>query len=294
MAKFFVDAFADMFGKELEENGLLLAPSKIKLGAKIINFKGWKNKNELDDALVRIKNNEYQLMHVKQEEWVQFFTPFLEDGEDIVFFTISQKLLNDGGTDLRSAFTQMAEAFPDRRAILVDTRTISRSSSDIAMFASTIFRKTGKLENAIRFANSLCGKYVTAIVVDDVKVLAESPIFKKVVREFSGGLLNVKPIIGIDTEGNFKLIDKVKGFKTAVNKLFTIAQTNGENIADFTFSVLSFNAKEESEKLYQRFLGIASPAEVDMMPTSLNNAIMIGKFVGITFHGKNSLKSDKN
>src|SRR5574344_2050308 len=113
---------------------------------------------------------------------IKFYIPFLEDGEDIVFFTISQKFLNDGGTDLRSAFTQMSEAFPERKVVLVDTQTISRSSSDIAMFASTIFRKTGNLENAIKFAHGLCGKYVTAIVVDDVKILAESPIFKKVVE----------------------------------------------------------------------------------------------------------------
>lgn len=288
MAKFFVDAFSDMFGKELEEKGLLLAPSKIKFGSKTINFKGWKDAKELDDALSGIQNKEYQILHVKQEDWVKFFTPFLEDGEDVVFFTISQKLFTDGGGDLRSAFTQMSESFPERKVVLVDTQTISRSSSDIAMFASTIFRKTGNLEDAINFANSLCGKYVTAIVVDNVNILSQSPIFGKIMKEFSGGLLNVKPIIGIDTDGNFKLIDKVKGFKAAVNKLFSIAQSNGENIADFTFSVLSFNAKEEAEGLYQRFLQIANPNEVDMMPTSLNNAIMIGKFVGITFHGKSS------
>ena len=39
MAKFFVDAFADMFGAELEKNNLILAPSKLKIGKNIIDFK---------------------------------------------------------------------------------------------------------------------------------------------------------------------------------------------------------------------------------------------------------------
>ena len=45
MVKFYVDAYADMFGDELEKCGISLAPSKIKKCRSIIDFKGYNDEN---------------------------------------------------------------------------------------------------------------------------------------------------------------------------------------------------------------------------------------------------------
>lgn len=286
MAKFFVDAFADMFGEELKNNGLFLAPSKIKIGKKIIDFDGW-NKLSQEDVKDDIKKGKYSIVHITQQEWVDFFTPFLQEGEDIVFFTLSHALYTDGGCDLLSAFTQMAENFPDRKVKLVNTKTVSRGVSEIASFAKLVFDKEQDLEKAIKFATDLSGQFVTAFVFDDVEYIKNNPLLEKAGSHLTGGMVNNKPIISIDTKGNFKLLDKARGFKASVNKLFEIVKLNGENIADFTFTIVYMNAKEEALALKQKFLECVEENEIRVLPSSLNNAVIVGnKFVGVTFHSR--------
>ena len=286
MAKFFVDAFADMFGIELEKNNLILAPSKLKIGKNIIDFKGWDRpptQKELND----LKNNKYSIVHIKEQEWYDFFAEYLKQGEDVVFFSISLKLFSDGGADLLAAFTQLEQDFPDRKAKLVDTKTVSCGTSNIAVLTQTLFNKEKDFEKAVKFATTLSGQFVTAFVVDDINFLFSNPILKQSGSDLTGGLLGMKPIISIDREGNFKLLDKSRGFKSGVNKLYSIVQGNGENVADFTFSIVFANAEMEALNLKSKFLQYVNENEVKITPSSLNIMSIVGpKFVGITFHSK--------
>ncbi|MBR1925261.1 MAG: DegV family protein [Clostridia bacterium] len=286
MAKFFVDAFADMFGAELEKNNLILAPSKLKIGKNIIDFKGW-NKPPTQKELNDLKNNKYSIVHITEQEWYEFFAEYLKQGEDVVFFAISLRLFSDGGADLLAAFTKLEQDFPGRKAKLVNTKTVSCGTSNIAVLTQTLFNKEKDLEKAVKFATTLSGQFVTAFVVDDVNFLFSNPILKQSGSDLTGGLLGVKPIISIDREGNFKLLDKARGFKSGVNKLFSIVQGNGENVADFTFSIVFANAELEALDLKNKFLQYVSENEVKITPSSLNILSIVGpKFVGITFHSK--------
>lgn len=286
MVKFFVDAFADMFGADLEKNNLFLAPSKLQYDKKIVKFDGYSkkpSKSVFDD----IQNNKYSIIHITEQEWYDYFAKILKNGDDVVFFTISLKLFSDGGADLIAAFTELAEDFPKRKAILVDTKTVSRGTSNIAVLTQTFYNAKKDLESAIKFATTLSGQFVTAFVVDDVSFLSSNPILKKSGSSLTGSLLGMKPIISIDKEGNFKLLDKSRGFKAGVNKLYSIAQSNGENIADFTFSIVFADAEEEAKALKNKFLEQVNENEISSCPTSLNNMTIVGpKFVGITFHSK--------
>jgi len=286
MAKFFVDAFADMFGVELEKNNLILAPSKLKIGKNIIDFKGW-NRPPTEKELNDLKNNKYSIVHIKEQEWYDFFAEYLKQGEDVVFFSISLKLFSDGGADLLAAFTELEQDFPGRKAKLIDTKTVSCGTSNIAVLTQTLFNKEKDLEKAVKFATTLSGQFVTAFVVDDVNFLFSNPILKQSGSDLTGGLLGMKPIISIDREGNFKLLDKARGFKSGVNKLYSIVQGNGENVADFTFSIVFANAEMEALNLKSKFLQYVNENEVKITPSSLNIMSIVGpKFVGITFHSK--------
>lgn len=284
MTKFFVDAFADMFGTELENNGLSLAPTKLMLNKKEVVFDGWK-RPPTEKMINDIKNLKYSIGHISQEEWVDFFTPFLKNGDDVAFFSVSLCLFSDGGADLLAAVTELSENFPKQKICVVDTKTVSRGTSNLAVLASTLFKKENDFDKAIEFASNLAGQFVTAFVVDDAKFLLTNPIMKQAGTSLLGGLVGVKPIICIDKKGNFKLLDKSRGFKAGVNKLFSIVNTNGENIADFTFSIVFSNAETEALELKNKFLKVVDENEITIMPSSLNNMCFAGiKFVGITFH----------
>ena len=57
--------------------------------------------------------------------------------------------------------------------------------------------------------------------------------------------------------------------------------------ADYTFTVINFDAKVDADKLYSQFASQVENNEIRNLQMSLNNAIVLGgRSVGITFHSK--------
>ena len=287
MLKFYIDAFADMFGEELKENNLNLAPSKLQKNSKIIDFQGYKEKEDFSKILQDIKKHKYTIIPLTSDEWFEFFKKDLDNNDEIIFFSVSLKLLHDQGKALKSAFAKLNKTYPKQKAILIDTLTVSRGTSKIASLTQLVYQKSQDLDQALDFADTLIGKFVSVIALDNVQSLKNSPLLSHLAENFTGTSLNMKPIISINTDGKFSILDKEKGFKSAVLKLYGTAKKNGRNIADYAFSIVNFNADNESQALYDKFRQIVNENEIKIVPLSLNNAsILGGKCVSITFHSK--------
>lgn len=286
MAKIFIDAYADCSAAEANEAGLVLAPSKIKIGKKTYNSTDKIGFSE-QKIIEKIKKGECSVIPLTIKEWTNFFRPYLDNGDDIIMFSISQNLMSDGGEDLRSAFGILQDDYPDRECILVDTLTVSRGTSEIAILSSLFHRNEPDIKKVMAFANDLIGRYVTVLTIDDVDSLQKTNIFKKVSKNFVGTMVNLKPIISINPDGTIRIVEKVRGFKTATNKLYTIVAQNGENIADYTFSIVNFGAQTEADKLFDKFATQVEANDIRNLTCSIHNAINIGgKVVAITFHAK--------
>lgn len=287
MFNFYVDALGDMFGDELVQNGLNLAPSKLKSSKKIIHFEGYHEKREEQALLNAVLQNQYDIEPLTVDEWFDFFKIDLENGLDVIFFSISFSLRRDKGVALREAFARLNKVYPKSKAILVNTFTFSRGTSEIASLARLVYNKTENIDDALDFAETVIGKFVSIIALDGVKNLQTSPLLKPIADEFFGSTLSLKPIISIDTEGKFRLFDKAKGYKSAISKLYSNVKTNGLNVADYTFSIVSFGADDEAQELYNRFRQIVTENEIRLVKMSPNNAILCGgKCISLTFHSK--------
>ena len=287
MFNFYVDAYADMFGTELEQKGLLLAPSKIVEGKKIIDFSGYKDENDVLLYVQKIQQHKLSVQPLDSDEWYDFFSPVLDSGQDVIFFSVSFGMLGDKGLALKSAFAKLNKNYPTRKAILVDTHTVSRGTSEIASLARIVYNKNQDIDEALDFADTIIGKFVSVFALDNVDTLKKNALLSPIAKSFSGATLNLKPIVCIDTEGKFKLLDKAKGYKSALSKLYSNVKENGLNVADYTFSIVSFNADTEAKELYDRFRKILTEHEIRLVKMSPNNAIFTGdKIVALTFHSK--------
>ncbi len=286
MLKFYVDAYADMFGEELEKCGLSLAPSKIKKCRSFIDFKGFKKETQ-EEIAQNIRENKYTIIPLTYQEWYEFFENEIKSGNGVIFFSVSLKLLADNGNSLKKAFADLNKNYPNGTAILIDTQTVSRGTSEIAALTNIIYKKENNLDEALDFAESIIGRFVSVIALESTNGLKKSERFGYLMDKFTGASLNLKPIISIDTDGNFKILDKAKTFKTAVSRLYSNVQENGQNIADYTFSIVYFDAQKEAEALYKKFREVVNENEIRLVPMSLNNAILLGeKCVALTFHSK--------
>lgn len=287
MVKFYIDAYADMFGEELEICGLTLAPSKVKKCRTTSIFKGYGKNDDAQQIDLDIKAQKYQIVPLTYQEWYDFFEKELIDGNDIVFFSVSTKLFVDKGAAIKKVFKDLNKKHPTRTAILFDTQTVSRGTSEIAALSRLVYDKQQNLDEALDFAETITGKFVSVFAVDSADGLKNSQLLKNSMENFTGASVNIKPILCIDTDGNVRVLDKAKTFKSAVSKLYSNVKENGLNIADYTFSIVSFNADAEAESLYKKFREVVSENEIRLVPLSLNNAILTGgKCVALTFHSK--------
>ncbi len=287
MFNFYVDALGDMFGDELTQNGLNLAPSKLKSGKKIIEFDGYHDEQEAQVLVNSVEQNTLDIVPLTADEWFDFFKVDLENGLDVIFFSISFSLRRDKGVALKEAFARLNKVYPNSKAILVNTFTFSRGTSEIASLSRIVYNKNKDIDEALDFAETIIGKFVSVIALDSVKNLQSSPLLNQIVDEFSGSTLSLKPIVSIDTEGKFRLFDKAKGYKSAVSKLYSNVKANGQNVADYTFSIVSFGADDEAQALYDRFRQIVTENEIRLVKMSPNNAILCGgKCISLTFHSK--------
>ncbi len=287
MVKFFVDAYADMFGDELKKCGMYLVPSKIKKGKREFFFEGYPKNADMDKIALDIKDKKYIIIPLTYDEWYAFFEKELEAGNDVVYFSVSTKLFLDGGTTIKKVFASLNKKYPARLAILVDTLTVSRGASEIAAMAHLVYKKENDIDAALDFAETLIGKFVSIVAVDSADGVKASQVFNTTMENFAGASLNMKPILSIDTNGKFKVLDKTKSFRSAVSKLYSNVKENGQNIADYTFSIVSFDADKDAQALYNKFRELVNENEIRLVPLSLNNAILVGgKCVALTFHSK--------
>ncbi len=287
MFNFYVDALGDMFDKELTDNGLNLAPSKLKAGKEIIRFDGYHSLEAEKELINGINSKKYEIEPLTADEWFDFFKVDIEAGLDIIFFSISFSLRKDKGVALKEAFARLNKVYPNSKAILINTFTFSRGTSEIAALTRLVYSKNEDIDEALDFAETIIGKFVSIIALDSVFNLQASPLLTPLAAEFSGSTLNLKPIVSIDPEGKFRLFDKAKGYKSAVSKLYSNVKENGLNVADYTFSIVSFNADKEAQELYDRFRKIVTENEIRLVKMSPNNAILCGgKCISLTFHSK--------
>ena len=287
MVKFFIDAYADMFGDELEKCGMFLAPSKIKKGNREFYFHGYKKSDDMQKIAQDIKDKKYSIVALSYDEWYDFFEHELLEGNDVVYFSVSTKLLFDGGATIKKVFAALNKKYPTKTAILVDTLTVSRGTSEIAAMARLVYEKEQDIDAALDFAETLIGKFVSIVAVESADGAKNSQIFNTTMENFAGASLNMKPILSIDTNGKFKVLDKAKTFRSAVSKLYSNVKENGLNIADYTFSIVSFDADKEAQSLYNKFRELVNENEIRLVPLSLNNAILVGgKCIALTFHKK--------
>lgn len=287
MFNFYVDAAGDMAGEELSKNGLLLAPSELVCDGKDIDFCQFESPEATEKVITAAQSGKIELRPLSSEGWFDFFEKDISRGIDVIFFSISYNLRTDKGRALKAAFAELNKVYPNSKAILVDTRTFSRGTSEIAALAKLVYDKNHDIDEALDFAETVIGKFVSLIALDGIENLRQSPLFGPLASQFSGSTLNLKPIVSIDTEGKIRLFDKAKGYRAAISKLYSNVKLNGQNVADYTFGIVSFGTDNEAQQLYDRFRKIVTENEIHLVRMSPVTAILCGgKCISLTFHSK--------
>lgn len=145
------------------------------------------------------------------------FERYLKEGYDILHISFSSGL-SASHNNARIAANELAEQYPDRKIVLVDSLCASLGQGLLVHYAVTMKESGKSMEEVAEWLEQnklhLCHQFT----VDDLFHLHRGGRVSKATA-IIGTLINVKPVLHVDDEGHLTSLCNVRGRKKALLKL---------------------------------------------------------------------------
>ena len=164
---------------------------------------------------------------------IDFFTPYLEKGQDVFFICFSSKL-SGSFKSVTEAGEELLERYPDRRICIIDSKSASGGEGMLVYYCLKKRREGASFQELVDFATSFRDVCHHDFTVNDLMHLYRGGRLKKSAA-IVGTAIQVKPILIVDTEGYLVPISKVIGRKMAVKALFDKMCEKSEGIDNSEF-----------------------------------------------------------
>ena len=181
------------------------------------------------------------------QDFIDMWKPMLEDGKDILYIGFSSQL---SGTFHCSelAREEILQSYPGRKILLVDTLTISmplglliKKAIELKAAGKSIGETAEWVENNKQRAQAI-------FTVDDLQYLKRGGRVTGA-QAFFGTLLEVKPVLHVNTQGKLVPLNKVKGRKKALKFLIDSLEARGRDLENELVAIIHADCIKDAENL---------------------------------------------
>ena len=219
------------------------------------------------------------------QAYIDYFEPEFKKGNDILYVHFSSAM---SGTfnSMRLALEELKEKYPERNVYTVDTKSITIGSYLIVCEIGELYKQGKSIEEIQKWAEEEVEKFPIYFYADNLKFFAKSGRVSGF-KAFMGGLIGIKPIIHVSSEGKMVSIDKGRGRQAALKKIVDYVVKLQDDIEGHRVVVAHTDciniANELVEMLQKQFSNKLDIEYVEVNPT-------IGGHcgpdcVGVCFHG---------
>ncbi len=145
------------------------------------------------------------------------FEPILKDGKDILYVAFSSGLSTTVNS-ANMAVSDLAEKYPERKIIVVDTLAASAGGGLMVYMAVNKKNEGASLEENAAYIETLVPQHCIWFTVDDLEYLKRGGRVSPLVA-FAGGVLGIKPVLQMDDEGHLIKFSTARGRKNAIEAL---------------------------------------------------------------------------
>ena len=208
-------------------------------------------------------------------EYTDLFEPALEAGRDVLCLAFSSGLSTTYNSAVIAA-EDMAEKYPDRKILVVDTLAASlgeglllRKAAEKRLAGETIEAVHDWVENT---------KLKTAhwFTINDLDHLKRGGRISEAEATL-GAMLGVKPVLRMSDEGKLVPARNVRGRATALGELISQVEKTGVDLAEETIYVSHADCEDEALQLAEQIRETYSPKELVVS----NIGPVIGSHTGI-------------
>ncbi len=154
---------------------------------------------------------------INTDTFIRSFTPILQEGNDILYVAFSSGLSTTVSC-AHMAAEELNEQFPDRKIVIVDTLAASAGGGLMVYMAVEKKKAGASLEENAAYLTDLVPQHCIWFIVDDLEYLKRGGRVSPLVA-FAGGLLGIKPVLQMDSEGHLIKVGTARGRKKAIEAL---------------------------------------------------------------------------
>ncbi|MBE5943342.1 MAG: DegV family protein [Lachnospiraceae bacterium] len=169
---------------------------------------------------------------INPDEFVEFFTPFLEEGKDIIHLSLSSGI-SGVYNSATIAKDMLLEKYPDRKIIIIDSLAASAGYGLFMVEISEKKKNGATIDEIAAWVEDVKLKMNHWILVTDLKYLVRGGRVSKASGTI-GNMLNICPIIEVNNEGKLIPREKVRGKKKGIKRMAELMEQHAEGGVDYS------------------------------------------------------------
>lgn len=208
-----------------------------------------------------------------------------KEGNSVIYICLSSGL---SGTHNNAVFAknEILDKYKDADITIIDSKSASIGFALCIYLINQMIKEGKSKEEIVKFADENINRISHFYTVDDLNYLKRGGRISST-SAFVGSLLNIKPVLYVNSEGKLVPLFKVKGRKKAVHSLFEMMEKNIESLEEQTIFICHAECEEDAKQLKNLILEKYKPKEIitTMMGTTIGSHAGPGTLV-ISFLGK--------
>lgn len=209
------DSCCDMTAALAEELELSVLPLSLHMGDAV--YRNWLDGREIgfQEFYAKIRSGQLATTSaVSVGEFAAEMRKILSAGKDILCISFSSAL-SATYQSAAIAAADLAEEFPDRKILVVDSLCASLGQGLLVYLCAQERRKGRSLEEVHTFAEETKGKVCHWFTVDDLNHLKRGGRISAATALF-GTMLSIKPVMHVDDGGHLVPVSKARGRKSSL------------------------------------------------------------------------------
>ena len=154
---------------------------------------------------------------IPPQRFVDNIRPMLENGEDVLFVSMSSGISGSYASS-KIAANQLAEEFPERRILTVDTYSASLAEGIVVMRAVECRKEGLSIDETYQILRALRHRIAQIFTVGDLRYLKRTGRLSNL-EAAVGTVLQIKPLLKGDPQGKIVCFAKVRGRQRAIEEM---------------------------------------------------------------------------
>ena len=180
-------------------------------------------------------------------QYIELLEPALQAGKDVLCLAFSSGLSTTYNSAVMAG-QEMSEKYPDRKIYVVDTRCASLGDGLLVRGAAAR-RQAGETIEAVRdWAEETKENVAHWFMVDDLGHLKRGGRISPAAA-IMGGMLGIKPILRMDSDGRLASADKARGRQAGLKRLVTQVAKTCANLPEATVYISHADCYDDAVRL---------------------------------------------